>query len=284
MRVAFLGPAGTFSQEAMWTAPGSESFEPVPEPTLHETVMAVQEGRAERALVPIENSLEGSVDVTLDTLALEAGDVAIVGELVHPVRHCLVAAAPIDLGTITTVLSHPQASGQCARFLRTELPGATVVPAASTADAVRALTERGHPDGKWAALGTRLAAQLYGCSVLVDGVEDVAGNQTRFVWLARAGEQPPEPAPTGAWKTALVFWGLGDEAPGWLVACLAEFASRGVNLSRIESRPLRERLGHYMFFVDLEGRAEVGPVAEAVAALRAHADSVRVLGSFPAAG
>lgn len=283
MRVAFLGPAGTFSQEAMWTAAGSEGFEPVPEPTLHETVMAVQEGRAERALVPIENSLEGSVDPTLDTLALETEDVVILGELVHPIRHCLVAAEPVELGAITTVVSHPQASGQCARFLQSHLPAAVVVPAASTADAVRALTEGAHNDGAWAALGTRLAAELYGCAVLLDGVEDVEGNETRFVWVGRAGEQPAEPPAGRGWRTALVFWGVGAEAPGWLVACLSEFASRGVNLTRIESRPRRQGLGRYMFFTDLDGRDSDPAVAAAIAALRDHAESVRVLGSFPTA-
>ena len=282
MRVAFLGPAGTFSQEALSAVTAGEEIEPLPEPTLHETVMAVRDGRAERALVPIENSLEGSVNATLDALALETEDVVILGELVHPVRHCLVAAAPVALAAIEKVVSHPQASGQCARFLQRRLPGATVVPAASTADAVRMLTDGGHADETWAALGTRLAAELYGCEVLVDGVEDVEGSETRFVWLGRSGDASV-PAAGGGSKTALVFWGAGAEAPGWLVRCLAEFATRGVNLTRIESRPRRRGLGSYMFFVDLEGHTSEPAVADAVAALRGHAETVRVLGCFPAA-
>ena len=120
--------------------------------------------------------------------------------------------------------------------------------------------------------------------MLEAGVEDVAGNETRFVWIGRAGPEPPAPAAGRSWKTALVFWGAGSEAPGWLVRCLAEFASRGINLTRIESRPLRQGLGRYMFFLDLEGRADDALVGDAVAALGAHAESVRVLGSFPAAG
>jgi prephenate dehydratase len=236
----------------------------------------------ERALVPIENSLEGAVNATLDALAAEDGTVQIAGELVHPIHHCLIARAPVPLERIAAVASHPQASGQCAEFLRTRLPRATVVPAASTADAVRQVAERpeGEGGGPWAAIGSRGAAGLYGCEVLEDGVEDAPGSETRFVWVAR--DAAPEGAP-GPWKTALLFWEPAEDAPGWLVRCLAEFADRGVNLTRIESRPRREGLGAYMFFVDLDGRAAEPAVAEAIEALRAHAAAVRVLGSFPAA-
>ncbi|MGZ8633021.1 MAG: prephenate dehydratase [Solirubrobacteraceae bacterium] len=283
MKVGFLGPDGTFSQEAVLAAPGGADFEPAPQPTLHDTVMAVHEGRVDRALVPIENSLEGAVNATLDALAFETDDVVILGELVHPIRYCLIARAPAALETIRGVVSHPQAVGQCARFLRTRLPRATVIPAASTAEAVRAVAARQPGEELWTALGTRLAAELYGCEVLEAGVEDVAGNETRFVWIGRAGSDPPQAGPGAAWKTAIVFWGAGDEAPGWLVRCLAEFASRDINLTRIESRPRRQGLGRYMFFLDLEGREHDAPVAEAIAAMRDHAEAVRVLGSFPAA-
>ena len=283
MRVGFLGPDGTFSQEAVLAAPGGADFEPAPQPTLHDTVMAVHEGRVDRALVPIENSLEGAVNATLDALAFETDDVVILGEIVHPIRYCLIAREPATLEAIRGVVSHPQAVGQCARFLRTRLPRATVVPATSTAEAVRAVAARQPGEELWTALGTRLAAELYGCQVLEAGVEDVTGNETRFVWIGRAGSAPPQAEPGALWKTALVFWGAGDEAPGWLVRCLAEFASRGINLTRIESRPRRQGLGRYMFFLDLEGREHDAPVAAAIAAMRDHAEAVRVLGSFPAA-
>ena len=135
-------------------------------------------------------------------------------------------------------------------------------------------------DGDWAALGNRLAAELYGCAVIEDGVEDLPENETRFVWLARPGAE----AGAGAqWKTSVVFWGAGDDAPGWLVRCLSEFAFRGVNLTLIESRPRRMGLGHYMFFADLEGRADDAPVAEAIRKLATHCEEVRTLGSYPAA-
>src|SRR5215212_8269109 len=169
MRVAFLGPPGTFSEEALRTD-GSDDLEGVPMPTVYEAVMAVHHGETERALVPIENSLEGSVNATLDALAVETRDVCIVGELVHPIRHCLIAARHLELDQIETVVSHPQANGQCARFIRERLAGARVLATSSTADAVRIVAEA--PERAWAALGTRIAAELYGCEILRAGVED----------------------------------------------------------------------------------------------------------------
>jgi prephenate dehydratase len=317
MRVAYLGPPGTFSQEALLASPGSATWDALPQPSVYDTVLAVHEGTADRALVPIENSLEGSVNATLDALAFETDDVVIVGELVHPVRHCLIAREPLAPESIRTVVSHPQASGQCARFIRTRLRGAAVVPAASTADAVRLVAAGDLPPGTTgphAALGNRLAAELYGCQVVVDGVEDAAGNETRFIWIAprtdvlagtstspgipsgsgtstdadsftgRSAPSGPGTSTDAAWKTSLVFWGAGSVAPGWLVRCLSEFAFRGVNLTRIESRPLKRRLGSYVFFLDCEGPAGGGPVGDAIGGLRGQAEVVRVLGSYPAAG
>lgn len=283
MRLGYFGPEGTFTQEALIAdTPGSEA-ETIPLPTIYDTVMAVHVGSVDRALVPIENSLEGSVNATLDALAMETEDVAIIGEVVHPIRHCLIARTPLELSAIEVVVSHPQANAQCARFIRTRLPQAQVLPGTSTADAVRSVAEH---DGPWAALGNRVAAERYGCQVLRAGVEDVAENETRFVWLARAGATPEGRVGTvsrGPFKTAIVFWGVGSEAPGWLVACLSQFAERGVNLTRIESRPRKQGLGRYMFFVDLEGPADDLHVAAGLAALSEHVERLRVLGSFPAA-
>jgi prephenate dehydratase len=276
MRVAYLGPEGTVSHEALLSAAGD--FDEAPQPTLEATVLAVRDGEVDRALVPIENALEGSVDPVLDALVFEARDLIIVGELRHPVHFCLLGVSDHELGAVSTVVSHPQATGQCARFLREELPHAVVVPASSTADAVRQVFEQAEPG--MTALGTRGAAALYGCVVLRENVEDHPDNETRFVWLARAGTDADR---GDRFKTALLFWGAGSSGPGWLVRCLSEFAERGVNLTRIESRPLRQRLGEYMFFLDLEGALGDSAVAAAVDGLRTHADVVRVLGSFPAA-
>jgi len=285
VRVAYFGPEGTWTQEALLAATAGHELEAVPYPTIYDTVMAVHFGAVQRALVPIENSLEGSVNATLDALAMETEDVAIIGEVVHPIRHCLIARTPLELSEIDTVVSHPQATAQCARFIRTRLPGAQVLAGSSTAEAVKTVAEH---DGPWAALGNRVAAERYGCQVLRAGVEDVADNETRFVWLAPVGALPggvgsAHAPPLGPWKTAVVFWGVGSEAPGWLVHCLAEFATRDVNLTRIESRPRKQGLGRYMFFLDLEGRDIEPHVADALAGLRGHVEVLRVLGSFPAA-
>lgn len=271
MKVGYLGPAGTYSEEALReSAPAG--VEGIPYPTIYDTVMAVHDGEVDRAVVPIENALEGAVSVTLDTLALDATDVRIVAEVVHPIHHCVVAARALDLAQVRRVVSHPQATAQCRRFLHERLGGAERVVAPSTADAVLSVRDSSEPE---VALGSRLAAELYGCRVLVADVEDHPDNVTRFVWLAPAAEAR-EPGS----KTSLVFWGGGDQSPGWLVHALLEFSNRGVNLTRIESRPRRTSLGHYMFFVDLEGGEGDPLVAEALSALRGQVEELRVLGSY----
>ena len=274
--MAFLGPAGTFTEEALRAAAPEPVARELALGTVFETVMAVQGQEADRALVPIENSLEGSVTATLDALAGDAPDVRICAELVFPIRHCLIARPGVALSQVSRVVSHPQATAQCARFLRETLPGAEVASAGSTAEAVRTVAAS---DGRWAALGSRLAAELYGCRLLAEGVEDRADNLTRFVWLAPAGTPPPaEPS-----KTSVVFWGLGGDFPGALVEVLRELADRGINLTKIESRPRRVRLGQYMFFADLAGGHADAPVRDALEALGRRVESQRVLGSCPAA-
>jgi prephenate dehydratase len=277
VRVAFLGPAGTFTEEALLGS-RPDGVEPVAHPTVYDTVMAVHDGLTERAFVPIENSLEGGVAATLDALATEASDVRIVAEVIHPIHHCLIASRDLPLGEITRVVSHPQAMSQCAGFLREELGRAERVSSVSTAEAARAVAESGE---RWAALSSRLAAELYGCVVLRENVEDSGDNETRFVWLAPAGDADRE-AQAGD-KTSIVFWGFNDESPGALVNVLRELSEREINLTRIESRPRRVGLGHYMFFADLEGGAHEPRVAEALEALRARVEELRVLGSYAAA-
>ena len=277
MRVAYLGPAGTFSEDALRAAAGDAAIEPLPTATIYDAILAVEEGRVERALVPFENSIEGSVRATLDALAFDAHSVAIVGEYDQRIVNSLIARHELALDEIEVVLSHPQASAQCARFIRDHLPQAQVRAAPSTADAVREVSER---DERWAALGATSAAALYGCAVLREGVDDEPANVTRFVWLAPSGV---EAEGDGPWKTTLSFSELGADHPGALVEALAEFSDREVNLTRIESRPLREGLGRYMFFVDLEGAAGDPAVAAAIEGLRQKAENVRVLGSYPIA-
>ena len=276
-RVAFLGPAGTHTDEAL-RASAVEPFEPDPRTTVHEAIMAVQQREADRAVVPIENSLEGGVAATLDALAGEAADVRIVREVVHPIQHDLIAGRRLGLGEIERVLSHPQAVGQCAQFLRERLPPVEIAAASSTADAVRTVTESDRP---WAALGSKLAAELYGATLLSEHAEDRADNETRFVWIAHADDTPT--TDEGPAKTSIVFWGFNDESPGSLVAVLRELSDRSINLTKIESRPRRVSLGHYMFFADLEAHADEPHVKEALEALNGRVETLRVLGSYPAA-
>ncbi len=286
-RIGYLGPRGTFTEEALLGAVQAHAVEPVALETVYDAVMAVESGTLAWALVPIENSIEGPVTVTLDTLATEVVSAAIVGELVLVVHQALIAPSLVPLETVTTVLSHPHALGQCSAFLRTELPGATVAAATSTAEAVRIVATQRTPG--WAAIGTRVAAEIYGCTVVRERIEDHPDNETRFVWLGKTDADPAdlplrEPPPASApAKTSVVFWGQGAERPGWLVRCLDEFARRDINLTKIESRPRRDRLGQYMFFADLEGRLHEPRVAEGLMGLREQCHEVRILGCYPAA-
>jgi prephenate dehydratase len=276
MKVSFLGPAGTFTEDALREAvPAGVDVEAVRTPTVHDAILAVERGEAERALVPFENSIEGSVRSTLDTLAFETEAATIVGEHDFRVRAHLIVREGVELGEIAAVLSHPQPLAQCAGFLRENLPGVERRSVSSTAEAVRMVGESVRP---WAAIGARSAADLYGCAILREGIEDEADNVTRFVWIAASGEPPPAGAPA---RTSLVFSELGRDHPGALVDALQEFSDRGINLSRIESRPLRQGLGRYMFFCDLEGSLDDEDVAAAIEALRRKAESVRILGSYP---
>lgn len=275
MKIAYLGPAGTFTEDALGEALPDGGYEPLRLPTIHDAILAVERGEADRALVPIENSIEGSVRPTLDTLAFEVGAVTIVGEHDHRVHIHLIAREEVAIENVEAVLSHPQPLAQCQRFLRENLPEVELRSVSSTAAAVRMVSESSRP---WAALGARAAASLYGCQLLREGVEDQDDNITRFVWIAPEGT---EPAGEGPWKTSLVFSELGADHPGALVNALSEFSDRGINLSRIESRPMRQGLGRYMFFCDLEGKEDDMPVGEAITQLRTKAESVRILGSYP---
>lgn len=195
MRVSYLGPPGTFSEDALREAAGDAAVEAVPEPSIYAAVASVREGESARALVPFENSIEGAVRSTLDTLAFDADGVSIVGEHDLAISHCLIARTELALDAIEVVVSHPQASAQCARFIREQLPQAKVEAASSTAEAVRAVSERRAP---WAALGARSAAELYGATILRDGVEDEPDNVTRFVWLAPEGTAAGDAGANGA--------------------------------------------------------------------------------------
>ena len=278
MRVSYLGPTGTYNEEALLVSSAGHEIELAPQATIFDAVNAVERGAVERGFVPFENSIEGSVRSTLDAIAFDTSEVRIAGEYDHPIRHNLIVRAGLEPAEVEVVLSHPQANAQCARFIREQLPGAEVRSIASTSEAVRQVAEA---DGRWAALGSAAAARAFGCEIIREGVEDVADNVTRFVWLTRGVETTRPPSSEGHWRTTLVFSELGDDRPGALVDALTEFSDRGVNLTRIESRPLRRGLGRYLFFIDIDGDATSAVNGESIAALRTKAETVRVLGSYP---
>jgi prephenate dehydratase len=210
--------------------------------------------------------------------------VRIVGEEILPISLTLIVRPGVALDDVDAVFSHPQPLGQCRRYLAEALPGRRAIAATSTVEAVRSVAEAtGAPH---AAIGTAAAAGLYGCEVLAESIEDEHGNETRFLWVAPAGSADPfgtAHADGGGSKTSIVFHGAGDATPGWLVDCLSEFASRSINLTRIESRPLKRQLGHYLFLADLAGHEDDPGVAEAIERLHGHCEVVRVLGSYPSA-
>lgn len=278
-RIGHLGPPGTHGEEALRAALGAAATNRtlVPLESNAAVVHAVEAGEIEAGFVPIENSFEGAVTETMDALVHDAPNVKIVGEIIWPAHHCLIAKEEMPLDAIETVASHPQALAQCARFLQRALPGVEKLPDASTAGAVRQAIELGRP---YAAIGSAIAAEIYGGRVLASEIENDAGNRTRFIWLAKAS-MPSELVGDGsAARTSLVFSGFNDTSAGGLVSILNEFAERDVNMSRIESRPERTSLGHYLFFVDLDGAEDDPTVAGAIEGVRAKVRQLRVLGSF----
>lgn len=273
-RLGYLGPAGTFAEAALRSLPAAARADLQACSTVAAALDAVRSGEVDAAVVPLENSVEGSVPTTLDELA--GGEpLQVTREILLPVRFALLARAGTGLPEVRTVATHPHAEAQCRRWLRDTLPEASVVPTPSTADAARE-TAAGRFD---AALAAPLAAGRYGLVALVDDVHDREDAVTRFVLVSRPGPPPP---PTGADRTSLFAY-IADDHPGALLELLTEFAVRGVNLTRIESRPTGDRLGRYFFSVDCEGHLAEARVGEALSALRRVCADVRVLGSYPRA-
>jgi len=274
--IVFLGPAGTFTEEALFTQPDYAAAEVVPAATLAEALEAVHQGRATLAFVPIENAIEGTVNATVDSLVFEA-DFLIQREVVLDVHIHLAAPPGTEMGAVKQVLSFPHASAQCRRFIAEHLPEVDVIPTNSTAEAARILGQELRRDS--AALAPRLAAELYGLELLAECVEDHGDNQTRFVAVAADGL----PAPTGHDKTSIVCFQREDH-PGSLHGILSEFSARSINLTKLESRPTKRGLGNYCFLIDLEGHVADEVVADCLRVLHAELPGVKFLGSYPAAG
>ena len=276
-RIAYLGPEGTFTEAALLqmvaagVVPGGGRVEPEPAETTPAALAAVRSGAADYACVPIENSIEGSVLPTLDSLAA-GSPLQIYAELTLDVAFSIVVKPGVRAGSVRTVAAFPVAAAQVRRWLAEHLPTAEVVPANSNAAAARDVAN-GRCD---AAVSTALAARHYGLSALAEGVVDEPNARTRFVLVGKAG---PPPSRTGADRTSVVL--AIDNAPGALVSAMTEFGIRGIDLTRIESRPTRTELGTYVFFLDCVGHIEDSAVAEALKALHRRCADVRYLGSWP---
>jgi prephenate dehydratase len=278
VRIAYLGPPGTFTEAALLTLPVAATAELVPAATITDALDGVRSGDVDAAVVPIENSVEGSVLLTLDELALrESADLTIRAEVSLAVTLNLLGRKGLRLADIGAVLSMPHAAAQCRRWLRAHVPSAEVRATTSTAEAARQVSTSDEPV---AAIGAEIAAREYGLEVLAADIGDNSAAATRFVLVGRADVAPPPP--TGADNTSVVAF-IADDHPGALLDLLEEFAVRGVNLTRIESRPTGAGLGRYCFFVDCEGHVAEPRVGEALSGLRRKCADVRFLGSYPRA-
>ena len=269
MRVAHLGPAGTFSEEASSLyAPDAEL---VPYSTISASARSILNGECDEAVTPIENSLQGPVTETLDLLIHEEG-FAIKGEINLGVVHNLMASPGVALGDIKRVYSHPQALGQCRGWLEANLPGVEVAAALSTAGSVEQAAKDSLPA---AAIAPRRAAALYGADILVESIQDDDSNVTRFLVLA-----PSDADPTGDDKTSICF-SFDDDQPGLLYYVMGLFANAKINLTKVESRPTREGLGRYYFLVDLEGHRDDPAVKAALTSVESAASELKLFGSYP---
>ena len=271
-KIAYLGPPGTFTEEALDKFVEDVSqIEKLPFSTVEDVIKSVDRGEADEGLVPIENSIEGSVNITQDILTFES-EAKIIGEVTIPVKHSLIGKKKIKIGKIRRIISHPHATAQCRKFLTANMKGIEVVAANSTAEAVKILKKE---SDDVAAIGTKTAARLYNLEIIKSDIEDNKDNKTRFVFIGNK-IQPK----TGNDKTSMVCF-LKEDRPGSLYNILKEFAQRDINLTRLESRPAKKNLGDYVFMIDLDGHMHDKGIFEAIEVLRTGVYLVKILGSYP---
>ncbi len=269
MRLAYLGPQGTYTEEAaLKHAPYADL---VGFSSVAAVGSAVKSGMVDEGVVAIENSLEGSVNDTLDLLIHETG-IFIREELILPIEHCVLAKPGTRVQDVTVIFSHPQAFAQCRRFIDRCFPRAQLVAAFSTAGAVEQMMARGSDA---VAIASKRAAELYGAEIVARGIQDNPRNATRFVVLGREDH-----APTGKDKTSLCFT-FSEDKPGLLYHVLKEFAVQDINLGKVESRPLREGLGKYFFLIDLDGHRQEPRVAATLERVRETTSMLKIFGSYP---
>lgn len=271
MKIAYLGPRGTYTEEALVKVYSPDEHEFVPYPTVSDVIEAVDGNEVDKGIVPIENSIEGSVSETLDHLAFES-DVLIEREILLPIHHHMIAVKGATVSDIRSIISHPQAFAQCRKSLKKIFKEVNIEPAFSTADAVRTVAERN--DRTVAAIGNAFAAKLYGLEILLKDISDFEDNTTRFVILGKEIQEP-----SGYDKTSIICF-IGDDRPGKLLEILQEFSFRYINLTKITSRPTKKRFGEYLFFIDMEGHYEEEHIKSALTCLKCKLPRVKFLGSY----
>jgi len=271
-KIAYLGPPGTFTEEALDKfIKDLSQVRKISFSTIADVIRSVGRGEADEGLVPMENSIEGSVNITQDILTFES-EAKIIGEVTIPVKHSLIGKKKIKLDNIKKVISHPHATAQCRKFLSTKLKSAEVIAANSTAEAVKILKKE---NDDIAAIGTKTAAEIYDLEIIENDIEDNKDNKTRFIFIGNS-IQPK----TGNDKTSIVCF-LKEDRPGSLYNILKEFACRNINLTRLESRPAKKDLGDYVFMMDLDGHLHDENIFEVIEVLRKSVYLVKILGSYP---
>lgn len=276
-KIAYLGPEGTFSQKAakLYIKREGINADLIAFPTFHDVLYAVDREEVDEAIVPVENSTEGTIGVVQDMLVKEV-DLKINGEIVLAVHNCLLAKKDIPLKEIEEVISHTQPLEHCRGWIRKHLPHAKITPASSTADAAKRAAASSNE--KICTIGSDELADIYGLKILVKDVNDYKDNVTRFIILAKSDAKP-----TGSDKTSIVFSAIADK-PGGLYAILGEFSQKGINLTKIESRPSKKALGDYFFFVDIEGHRKDKNITQALSDIVNKVSFLKVLGSYPKGG
>lgn len=269
-KIAYLGPRGTFTEEAALTYDSKAQM--IPLPSVAAVGAAIKTGMVEEGVVAIENSIEGSVNDTLDLLIEEAG-ILIFKELVLLIEQHLLVKPGTQINEIKVIFSHPQALAQCRKFIEKCFPKAQLVAALSTTAAVEDMMASDQPA---AAIGNKRAAEIYGAQIIAQRVQDRFPNLTRFVVLAKKDNEP-----SGHDKTSICF-SFDEDRPGLLFSVLKVFAERNINLSKIESRPTKEKLGRYHFLIDLTGHCKDELIADTLNKVREHTSFFRVMGSYPA--
>lgn len=269
-RIGYLGPRGTFSHEALKKYIGDVPCTAKDYPSIPEIILSVRDGMLDEAVVPIENSIEGAVNATMDMLAHEV-DLKIRAELVIPIREHLLVRPGTDIADVRCVLSHPQPLGQCRKFLSGRMPHAMVKTVFSSAAAAEEVSAGA---GDLAAIGSLAAAEAYGLDIAVKDIQDYDNNHTRFIIVSGT-----DAARTGRDKTSIVF--STEDKPGSLYRVLSIFNLWDINMTRIESRPARNRLGRYIFFVDLIGHKEDDDLKDALTMVRKKTSFLKILGSYP---